>query len=125
MTPLREVMSSSVTTMDQDATVADAAARMVQGRIGSILVTHKSMLLGIFTERDVMRAAAKSSDLQVDTLATAERQEVFPIDELVEVEAHGRAEVVAHVRSPKSLAECWILEPLWLTTSPIGSHVAE
>lgn len=69
MTTLRDVMSTSVTTMEASATIADAAAKMVQGRFGSVLVTERTMLLGIFTERDVMRAAAESSDLQADTLS--------------------------------------------------------
>ena len=69
MTTLRDVMSTSVTTMEASATIADAAAKMVQGRFGSVLVTQRTMLLGIFTERDVMRAAAEASDLQADTLS--------------------------------------------------------
>ena len=69
MTTLRDVMSTSVTTMEASATIAEAAAKMVQGRFGSVLVTQRTMLLGIFTERDVMRAAAEASDLQVDTLS--------------------------------------------------------
>lgn len=66
MTTLRDVMSSSVTTMDGSSSVADAAAEMVSGRFGSVLVTQGSMLLGIFTERDVMRAAATAADLATD-----------------------------------------------------------
>jgi CBS domain-containing protein len=69
MTTLRDVMSTSVTTMEASATIAEAAAKMVQGRFGSVLVTQRTMLLGIFTERDVMRAAAEASDLQADTLS--------------------------------------------------------
>jgi CBS domain-containing protein len=69
MAAVRDVMTTSVTTMAGAATVADAAAEMVQGRIGSVLVTQGSMLLGIFTERDVLRAAAVAADLSSDPVA--------------------------------------------------------
>jgi CBS domain-containing protein len=36
---------------------------MLKGRFGSAVVMEGSMLLGIFTERDVLRAAAASGDL--------------------------------------------------------------
>lgn len=69
MTVLGDVMSPSVTAMGPDTTVAAAATEMVKGRFGSVLVTQGEMLLGIFTERDVMRAAAAASDLASDTLS--------------------------------------------------------
>ena len=69
MTTLRDVMSTDLTTMGSDTVVSEAAGRMVEGRFGSILVTQGSMLLGIFTERDVMRAAASGADLNSDPLS--------------------------------------------------------
>lgn len=36
---------------------------MVKGRFGSAVVMHRRMLVGIFTERDVLRAATSGSDL--------------------------------------------------------------
>lgn len=68
MAVLRDVMSSEPTTMEPTDTVTAAAARMVERRLGSILVTQGRMLVGIFTERDVMRAAASGSELSTDTL---------------------------------------------------------
>jgi CBS domain-containing protein len=69
MTTLGDVMSTSVATMEGSASIADAATEMVEGRFGSVLVTQGSMLLGIFTERDVMRAAAKAADLASDPVS--------------------------------------------------------
>ena len=63
MTTLSEIMTSEVFTTAKDATVTDVAAAMVRGRFGSALVTNDPVLLGIFTERDVMRAAASGEDL--------------------------------------------------------------
>jgi CBS domain-containing protein len=41
----------------------------VQGRIGSAVVMQGRMLVGIFTERDVLRAAASGTDLTVSPVS--------------------------------------------------------
>ena len=69
MATLADVMSTSIATVPAATSVADAAAEMVKGRFGSVVVTEGSMLLGIFTERDVMRAAAKAADLAADPVS--------------------------------------------------------
>lgn len=68
MTALREFMTTSVHTVGVDATVADAAEAMVRGRFGSVLVTTGGALMGIFTERDVLRAAAQRVDMASSTV---------------------------------------------------------
>lgn len=69
MTPLRDVMTAKVCTASTDTTVSDAAAAMVRARVGSALVTQGSMLLGILTERDVLRAAAAGADLTTESVS--------------------------------------------------------
>lgn len=63
MTVLKEIMTSDVFTTAPDETVAEVAGRMLKGRFGSAVVMQGSMLMGIFTERDVLRAAASHTDL--------------------------------------------------------------
>lgn len=63
MTTLGEIMTREVFTTSGDAPVAEVAASMLKGRVGSAVVTQGPMLLGIFTERDVLRAAASGTDL--------------------------------------------------------------
>lgn len=63
MATLKEIMTSDVFTIERDATVADVAAQMLKGRIGSAVVMEGSWVTGIFTERDVVRAAASGKDL--------------------------------------------------------------
>jgi CBS domain-containing protein len=63
MAPLRDFMTTSVHTVGADATVSEAAEAMVRGRFGSVLVMTSGTLTGIFTERDVLRAAAERVDL--------------------------------------------------------------
>jgi CBS domain-containing protein len=63
MATLNEIMTREVFTTTGDVSVADVANSMVKGRFGSAVVMEGSWLVGIFTERDVLRAAASGSDL--------------------------------------------------------------
>ena len=69
MATLKEIMTSDVFTIEKNATVADVAASMLKGRIGSGVVTDGSWVTGIFTERDVVRAAASGKDLTSSKVA--------------------------------------------------------
>jgi CBS domain-containing protein len=63
MAILKEIMTGQVFTTTSDTPVAQVAASMLKGRFGSAIVMDGSWLSGIFTERDVLRAAASGSDL--------------------------------------------------------------
>jgi CBS domain-containing protein len=63
VTTLKEIMTSDVFTIERNATVADVAASMLKRRLGSAVVMDGSWVTGIFTERDVVRAAASGKDL--------------------------------------------------------------
>ena len=63
MVEVREVMSPDVATVASDASVSDAAKVMVKGGFGSVIIVHGKLLVGILTERDVLRAAANETDL--------------------------------------------------------------
>lgn len=65
-----DLMNSKVVTVEPDTSVAAAAARMVEARVGSAIVRQGSMLIGILTERDVLRCAANGGDLS-STLVSA------------------------------------------------------
>jgi CBS domain-containing protein len=60
---LGEIMTTTVCTVAPETPVAEVAMRMVKGRFGSVVVTKSEMLVGILTERDVLRAAAAGTDL--------------------------------------------------------------
>jgi len=68
MTVLKDFMTTPVHTVGADATVSEAAEAMVRGRFGSVLVMASGTLMGIFTERDVLRAAAERVDLSASTV---------------------------------------------------------
>lgn len=60
---LTEIMTRDVFATAPDTSVAEVAASMLKGRFGSAVVMEGSVLMGIFTERDVLRAAAARADL--------------------------------------------------------------
>ncbi len=63
MARLGDVMASDPVTVAPGTTVAAAASTMVAGRVGSLLVVEEDAVVGILTERDVLRAAGAGGDL--------------------------------------------------------------
>lgn len=55
---VRDVMTWSAVTTEPHAPVAQAAALMLEGRFGGLPVVEDGVLVGIVTERDVLRALA-------------------------------------------------------------------
>jgi CBS domain-containing protein len=55
-------MSDRIVTVDPSASVAEAATLMGSNAVGSVLVLHGDQLVGIFTERDVVRALSEHFD---------------------------------------------------------------
>ena len=63
MTTLRDIMTADVFVTNPDATMSEVAAAMLRERIGSAVVSTGSIVLGILTERDLLRAAAAGADV--------------------------------------------------------------
>jgi CBS domain-containing protein len=61
MTSVREIMSTELATVDPSTQLMEAARVMSAARAGSVLVIDDDTLVGIFTERDILRALADSS----------------------------------------------------------------
>ena len=56
---LRDVMSSGVVTIQPDASLSEAARRMLDNRVGALpVVDARGELLGIITEHDLLRSFA-------------------------------------------------------------------
>jgi CBS domain-containing protein len=55
-------MSTMLHTVSPSTTVGEAVALMAQYRIGSTVVMEGTRLVGIFTERDTVRAISQSHD---------------------------------------------------------------
>ena len=54
-----DVMSQPVATIDEESPLRDAARRMIERKIGCLVVTRDGRLAGILTESDFVRAAAE------------------------------------------------------------------
>jgi CBS domain-containing protein len=68
MAKLEEIMTKDVYTTTAETPVVEAAQAMVKERFGSAIVMESGWLAGIFTERDVLRAAASGKDLASTTV---------------------------------------------------------
>jgi CBS domain-containing protein len=64
MTTIRDVMSTDLIVVTPSTTVAEAATIMSTNHVGSALVMEGDDLIGIFTERDVLRAVASDFDAE-------------------------------------------------------------
>jgi CBS domain-containing protein len=62
MVAIREVMSTDLVSVPPTATVAEAATMMSTHQVGAALVLVEDRLLGIFTERDILRALGSDFD---------------------------------------------------------------
>jgi len=60
VTEVREVMSTELAIVDPAANVTEAVSLMSRRATGSVLVVDGGSLVGIFTERDVLRALTGS-----------------------------------------------------------------
>jgi len=58
MATLGEVMTKDVLTVAPEDTIGEAAQKMTDQGVGAVVVSDFGRLIGIFTERDLMRAVA-------------------------------------------------------------------
>src|SRR5215210_9539519 len=64
MARISDVMSLRVVAVKPDESVGLAIARMLEENVGSVAVCEGSRLVGIFTERDVLRLAGENTELK-------------------------------------------------------------
>jgi CBS domain-containing protein len=98
--PVADVMTTRLVSVVPDDTAAEAIRRMVVANVGSAVVLDGSRLVGIFTERDVLRLAAEGTsfgDTRVGDVMTPSPRTIGPDEDIVEA-SHVMAEQrVRHV----------------------------
>jgi CBS domain-containing protein len=62
---LREIMRSDVVDVEPAETLQAAAQAMKEQKISSVLVTEDGYLIGILTERDMVKAVAEGIDTEI------------------------------------------------------------
>lgn len=92
MPTLEEIMSREVLTTGADASIAEAARAMLKAQVGSAVVMDGAYLVGIFTERDVVRAAASGSD--PSSTPVSEWMTPDPVTATPDTEAEEGAEIM-------------------------------
>ena len=63
-----DAMSRELNRTGPETTIAEAASLMAQRRVGSTLVVAGERLLGIFTERDILRAVSHDASAMHESL---------------------------------------------------------
>jgi acyl dehydratase/CBS domain-containing protein len=85
--PVREILQSPVVQISPEASVVEAAERLRDAGIGSLVVTHGDDPVGIITESDVVAVAAARGDTDELTVADVMSEELVTIDPESTVEA--------------------------------------
>ena len=58
MATLGEIMTRDVLTVDPSDTIGEAAEKMIDHGVGAVVVSDFGSIIGILTERDILRAVA-------------------------------------------------------------------
>ena len=82
-----EIMNTDVKTIGKDATIQEAAALMSEHSIGSLIVVVDSRVIGIITERDILKkVVAEGKDSSDTKVKDAMTEEVIMIRPETEIE---------------------------------------
>jgi CBS domain-containing protein len=86
MARIGDVMSMKLVSVRPDETVQVAIARMLEEEVGSVAVCDGNRLVGIFTERDVLRLAGQEGgfgDVKLGDVMTTALVTASPDDDVV------------------------------------------
>jgi CBS domain-containing protein len=65
MPTVHDVMKTDVLSVAPEDTIGEAAAKMTEADVGAVIVSDFGRLIGILTERDIMRAVARRTHSSV------------------------------------------------------------
>ncbi len=82
MTTIGHLMNKNIQKIDHRVTVQEAASKMKEKRIGSLLVEKDEQYIGIITETDIVRkAVARGLDLKKETVGSLMSSPVITLDQ--------------------------------------------
>ena len=79
-------MKKTLYSVDPSTTVGEAISLMAQNRIGSALIMEGGKLIGIFTERDTVRAISQSHDAPTHEISSWMTRDPRTVSPDIEVE---------------------------------------
>jgi CBS domain-containing protein len=88
--PIVDVMSTRLVQADPGESVRAASRRMVESAVGSVVVCERAKLVGILTERDVLRLAGQGADLDRVRVGEAMTPQVVTISPDADILAAAR-----------------------------------
>ncbi|HSP73105.1 MAG TPA: CBS domain-containing protein [Gaiellaceae bacterium] len=97
---MSDAMTARIVSVRPDETVQVAIARMLQSEVASVAVCERDKLVGIFTERDVLRLAGEGTDfrtLPVGDVMTKHLFTVAPDDDLLDAAALMQVKRIRHL----------------------------
>jgi CBS domain-containing protein len=84
---VKEIMNTEVQTIGKDASVKEAAEKMSEFSIGSLIVAEGTRVVGIVTERDILRkVVAEAKDATETRVKDIMTEEVIMIEPDIDVE---------------------------------------
>jgi CBS domain-containing protein len=83
--PIADVMSLKVVSVTPADTVQDAIGRMLAANVGAVAVCEGTRLVGIFTERDVLRLAGEQAALPEIRVGDVMTRDVLTVSGDVEI----------------------------------------
>jgi CBS domain-containing protein len=84
---IREVMKTQLYSVSPSTSLGEVLSVMAQNRIGSTLVMEGSKIVGIFTERDTVRAISQSHDATTHEVSSWMTRDPKTVSPDVEVDA--------------------------------------
>jgi CBS domain-containing protein len=100
MDVVAEVMNRTNLTESPSATLRDVAGRMWKQQSGSLVIIEGAEILGIITERDIMKSVARSDDLDatpVSAVMTRAVLTVSPDTPIAEAARHMATRWIRHL----------------------------
>jgi CBS domain-containing protein len=73
VTTVRQIMATELVTIEPSINVMAAARAMAAAKAVSVLIVQNGALVGIFTERDMLRALAESSSADLVRVSSVSR----------------------------------------------------
>lgn len=95
-----DAMTARIVSVRPDETVQVAIGRMLESEVASVAVCEQDRLVGIFTERDVLRLAGGGTDfrtLPVGDVMTTHLYTVAPDDDLLDAAALMQEKRIRHL----------------------------
>jgi CBS domain-containing protein len=86
--PIADVMPLRLVSVHPDESVQVAIARMLEDNVGCVAVVDEGRLVGVFSERDVLRLAGEGTaftDVRIGAVMTRDVVTVRPDDDVLEV----------------------------------------